>query len=94
MLGDDTTDEDAFAAAQALGGLAVKVGPGPTAARLRAPDPAAVRAWLAREAGRPLARRRLRSFSWCSPMRASREAPGGTGAGLRRCAAHADRGRR
>ncbi|HRO11914.1 MAG TPA: trehalose-phosphatase, partial [Amaricoccus sp.] len=39
MLGDDTTDEDAFAAAQALGGLAVKVGPGPTAARLRAPDP-------------------------------------------------------
>ena len=49
MLGDDTTDEDAIAAAQDLGGLAVKVGPGPTAARLRAPDPAAVRAWLARE---------------------------------------------
>jgi trehalose 6-phosphate phosphatase len=50
MLGDDTTDEDAIAAAQALGGLGVKVGPGASAATLRAPDPAAVRAWLAREA--------------------------------------------
>ena len=50
MLGDDTTDEDAIAAAQALGGLGVKVGPGDSAARLRAPDPAAVRAWIAREA--------------------------------------------
>jgi trehalose 6-phosphate phosphatase len=50
MLGDDTTDEDAIAAAQDLGGCGVKIGPGPTAARLRAPDPAAVRAWLAREA--------------------------------------------
>ena len=50
MLGDDATDEDAIAAAQALGGLGVKVGPGATAARLRARDPAAVRAWLAREA--------------------------------------------
>ena len=50
MLGDDTTDEDAFAAAQTLGGLAVKIGPGASAARLRAPDPAAVRAWLTREA--------------------------------------------
>jgi trehalose 6-phosphate phosphatase len=53
MLGDDATDEDAIEAAQALGGVGVKVGPGPTAARLRAPDPAAVRAWLAREAARP-----------------------------------------
>jgi trehalose 6-phosphate phosphatase len=53
MLGDDATDEDAMAAALALGGIAVKIGPGPTAARLRAPDAAAVRAWLAREAGQP-----------------------------------------
>ena len=55
MLGDDTTDEDALAAALALGGLAIKVGPGPSAARLRSPDPAAVRAWIARlaEAGAP-----------------------------------------
>ena len=52
MLGDDTTDEDAIVAALALGGLGVKVGPGPSAARLRAPDPAAVRAWLGREAAR------------------------------------------
>ena len=51
MLGDDTTDEDAIEAAQALGGVGVKVGPGDSAARLRAPDPAAVRAWIDREAG-------------------------------------------
>jgi trehalose 6-phosphate phosphatase len=52
MLGDDTTDEDAMAAAQELGGVGVKVGDGETVARLRTPDPAAVRAWLAREARR------------------------------------------
>lgn len=51
MLGDDTTDEDAIAAAQDLGGIGVKIGTGISVARLRAPDPAAVRAWLAREAG-------------------------------------------
>jgi trehalose 6-phosphate phosphatase len=51
MLGDDTTDEDAIAAAQALGGIGVKVGIGPSVATLRAPEPAAVRAWIAREAG-------------------------------------------
>lgn len=50
MIGDDTTDEDAIAAAQSLGGLGVKVGPGPSAARLRTPSPATVRSWLAREA--------------------------------------------
>ena len=55
MLGDDTTDEDALAAALALGGLGIKIGPGPSAARLRSPDPAAVRAWIARlaETGAP-----------------------------------------
>jgi trehalose 6-phosphate phosphatase len=51
MFGDDTTDEDAIEAAQALGGIGVKIGPGATGARLRAPEPAALRAWLAREAG-------------------------------------------
>lgn len=51
MLGDDATDEDAIAAAEALGGIGVKVGAGASAARLRAPDPAFVRAWIAREAG-------------------------------------------
>ncbi len=50
MIGDDATDEDAIVAAQDLGGVGVKVGPGATAARLHAADPAAVRAWLAREA--------------------------------------------
>ena len=52
MLGDDTTDEDAIAAAQEWGGTGVKVGAGDSLARLRAPDPAAVRRWLAREARR------------------------------------------
>jgi trehalose 6-phosphate phosphatase len=50
-FGDDTTDEDAIEAALALGGLGVKVGPGESAAPLRASDPAEVRAWLEREAG-------------------------------------------
>jgi trehalose 6-phosphate phosphatase len=50
FLGDDLTDEDGFAAAQALGGMGVLVGPGrKTAAHRRLDDVAAVRAWL--EAG-------------------------------------------
>jgi trehalose 6-phosphate phosphatase len=52
MLGDDTTDEDAIEVAQDLGGVGVKVGPGPSAARWRTPSPASVRAWLGREADR------------------------------------------
>lgn len=52
MIGDDTTDEDAITAAQDLGGIGVKIGDGPSAARFRAPDPAALRAWLDREAAR------------------------------------------
>ena len=52
MIGDDTTDEDAIAAARALGGVGVKVGTGPSAATLRVPDPAAVRTWIGREATR------------------------------------------
>lgn len=51
MVGDDTTDEDAILAAQDLGGLGIRVGPGPSAARLRLASPASVRAWLARQAG-------------------------------------------
>jgi len=40
MIGDDTTDESAFAAAQGLGGVGIKVGKGPTCAdsRLACPD--------------------------------------------------------
>ncbi|HXV01493.1 MAG TPA: trehalose-phosphatase [Caulobacteraceae bacterium] len=48
FLGDDLTDEDGFAAAQALGGYGVVVGPRrPTAARYALEDVAQVRAWLA-----------------------------------------------
>jgi len=46
FLGDDLTDEDGFRAIERLGGHAIKVGPGPTAARWRLPNPAAARAWL------------------------------------------------
>ncbi|HSV69501.1 MAG TPA: trehalose-phosphatase [Methylibium sp.] len=46
FVGDDATDEDGFAAVQAAGGCGVKVGPGPSGARCRLADPAAVRDWL------------------------------------------------
>lgn len=47
-VGDDFTDEDAFAAAQAQGGFAVLVGePRTSAARFRLADPEAVDRWLA-----------------------------------------------
>lgn len=46
FVGDDTTDEDGFAAVAALGGHAVKVGDGATSARYRLGDPDAVWAWL------------------------------------------------
>lgn len=53
FVGDDRTDEDGFAAVNALGGLSVKVGPGPTAARHRIANPAAFRAWLRLWTDRP-----------------------------------------
>jgi trehalose 6-phosphate phosphatase len=46
VLGDDRTDEDAFAAADRHGGYGVRVGPEPTAARYRLADVAAVHRWL------------------------------------------------
>lgn len=46
-VGDDGTDEDGIAAAQALGGLGIKVGEAASLARGRIDNPAAVRAWLA-----------------------------------------------
>lgn len=48
FAGDDTTDEDAVRAAQARGGLAIRVGPGETEARYRARDTAEFTEWLAR----------------------------------------------
>ena len=52
FLGDDLTDEDGFAAVQAMGGYGVIVGPRtPTQARWRLQDVGAARAWLARLAG-------------------------------------------
>jgi len=47
-LGDDVTDEDAFAAALRHGGAAIQVGDRePTVATHRLTDPAAARAWIA-----------------------------------------------
>jgi trehalose 6-phosphate phosphatase len=48
VLGDDLTDEHAFEAANACGGVSIVVGPRrPTAARHALDGPAAARAWLA-----------------------------------------------
>jgi trehalose 6-phosphate phosphatase len=47
FVGDDLGDEHGFAVVHRSGGIAVKVGPGPTRARHRLPDVASVRAWLA-----------------------------------------------
>ena len=48
MIGDDRTDEDAFAMALQLGGSAIKVGEGDTVAPSRLANPDAVRHLLAR----------------------------------------------
>lgn len=57
FLGDDVTDEHGFGAVNHLGGLSVKVGPGPTEATWRLPDVAAVRRWLRAPVPVPKARR-------------------------------------
>ena len=53
FVGDDLTDEDAFAAAASMGGSGILVGAGrESAARWRLPDVAAVIGWLGEAAGR------------------------------------------
>lgn len=47
VIGDDVTDEEAFAAALRARGSAIKVGEGSTLAPWRIDKPSAVRAWLA-----------------------------------------------
>jgi trehalose 6-phosphate phosphatase len=47
FIGDDLTDEYGFHVVNKLGGHAIKVGRGETAARWRISNAAAVRAWLA-----------------------------------------------
>lgn len=54
FAGDDLTDEDAVRAAQELGGAAIKIGPGPSRADYRLPDPQALQLWLRAGAGRPV----------------------------------------
>ena len=46
FVGDDVTDEAGFSSVMALGGLAIKVGEGPTHAQFRCMTPAALRGWL------------------------------------------------
>jgi len=46
FIGDDTTDEDAFVAAQELGGVGIKLGEGDTAARMRIANVASVHALI------------------------------------------------
>ena len=52
FIGDDLTDEHGFEAVNARGGVSIKVGDGPTFARRRLDDPAAVRVFLAELCGR------------------------------------------
>lgn len=47
FIGDDVTDENGFAAVNALGGMTIKVGAGKTRAHRRIESPAALRGWLA-----------------------------------------------
>lgn len=51
FIGDDRTDEAGFAAVDAVGGVSIKVGAGPSRARWRLADTDAVRGWL--RDGRP-----------------------------------------
>ena len=49
MVGDDTTDEDAFNVVNRLGGVSIKVGKGETRATYRLEGPEAVADWIKRQ---------------------------------------------
>lgn len=51
FAGDDVTDESGFEIVQRMGGTGIKVGTGPSCARLRVPDPASLHRWLMDNAG-------------------------------------------
>jgi trehalose 6-phosphate phosphatase len=51
FFGDDVTDEAAFEAVQALGGVAVKIGEGDTMAVYGLSDPASLQRWIAAAVG-------------------------------------------
>jgi len=53
FAGDDTTDEAGFEYLQGIGGIGVKIGPGPSAARYRIASAADLRAALAQAAATP-----------------------------------------
>ena len=53
FAGDDTTDEAGFEYLQGIGGVGVKIGPGPSAARYRIASAADLRAALALAAAMP-----------------------------------------
>jgi trehalose 6-phosphate phosphatase len=44
---DELHDESGFEAVNAMDGISIKVGQGPSVASMRLPDPAAVLSWLA-----------------------------------------------
>ncbi len=52
FIGDDTTDEDGFTAVNALHGISVKVGTGPTAAKYCVKSVDAIHAWLSANAAK------------------------------------------
>jgi trehalose 6-phosphate phosphatase len=66
FIGDDVTDEAGFTAVQALGGVGIKVGDGPTQAHARLGSPAEVRAWL-RLAAQALAQQAPALVGECHP---------------------------
>jgi trehalose 6-phosphate phosphatase len=52
FAGDDATDEDAFAMVNAIGGITIKIGIGPTGAHWRTPGTATFLHWLGETAAR------------------------------------------